>query len=50
MLTKVSAESLAGILDQQRVAVLLPCHNEEAAVAEVIGGFRSALPGATIYF
>jgi glycosyltransferase involved in cell wall biosynthesis len=49
MLTKVSAESLAGILDQQRVAVLLPCHNEEAAVAEVIGGFRSALPGATIY-
>jgi glycosyltransferase involved in cell wall biosynthesis len=49
MLTKVSAESQAGILDQQRIAVLLPCYNEEAAVAEVVGAFRAVLPGATIY-
>src|ERR1041384_7510206 len=49
MLTKVNAEGKAGILDRYRIAVLLPCHNEEAAVAEVVGAFRAALPGATIY-
>lgn len=49
MLTKASPEYQAGILDRQRIAVLLPCHNEEAAVAEVVGAFRAALPGATIY-
>ena len=31
------------------VAVLLPCYNEEVAIAEVISGFREALPEATIY-
>lgn len=32
-----------------KVAVLLPCYNEEAAIAQTIAGFRMALPGATIY-
>jgi glycosyltransferase involved in cell wall biosynthesis len=32
-----------------RIAVLLPCYNEEAAVARTIEGFRAALPGAAIY-
>src|SRR5215813_7237393 len=32
-----------------RIAVLVPCFNEEAAVAAVVGAFRKALPGATIY-
>ena len=32
-----------------RIAVLLPCFNEEAAIAQTIRGFRKALPGATIY-
>jgi glycosyltransferase involved in cell wall biosynthesis len=32
-----------------RIAVLLPCYNEEAAIAKVIAGFRKALPGATIH-
>ena len=32
-----------------RIAVLLPCYNEEAAIAQVIAGFRRALPGAAIY-
>ncbi|TCP37235.1 glycosyltransferase family 2 protein [Sphingomonas sp. BK235] len=32
-----------------RVAVLLPCYNEEAAIADTIAGFRRALPAATIY-
>jgi glycosyltransferase involved in cell wall biosynthesis len=32
-----------------RVAVLLPCYNEEAAIAQTVAGFRAALPHATIY-
>jgi len=32
-----------------RIAVLVPCYNEEAAVRAVIRGFRAALPAATIY-
>jgi len=31
------------------IAVILPCYNEEAAIAETVAGFRSALPGATVY-
>lgn len=49
MLTKVSADSQAGALDAHRIAVLLPCHNEDAAIRDVIGAFRAALPQATIY-
>jgi glycosyltransferase involved in cell wall biosynthesis len=36
-------------LDSLRIAVILPCYNEEAAIAETVAGFRSALPSATIY-
>lgn len=32
-----------------RIAVLLPCYNEEAAIAQTVAGFRAALPSATIY-
>ena len=32
-----------------RIAVLLPCYNEEAAIAATVAGFRAALPGATVY-
>jgi glycosyltransferase involved in cell wall biosynthesis len=32
-----------------RIAVLVPCYNEEAAVAAVVADFRKALPAATIY-
>jgi glycosyltransferase involved in cell wall biosynthesis len=32
-----------------RIAVLVPCFNEEAAVATVIADFRKALPSADIY-
>ena len=34
---------------QPRIAVLLPCYNEEAAIAATVAGFRAALPTATIY-
>jgi glycosyltransferase involved in cell wall biosynthesis len=32
-----------------RIAVLLPCYNEEAAIAQTVAGFRAALPDAAIY-
>jgi glycosyltransferase involved in cell wall biosynthesis len=32
-----------------RIAVLVPCYNEEAAVATVVADFRKALPTAAIY-
>jgi glycosyltransferase involved in cell wall biosynthesis len=32
-----------------RIAVLMPCYNEEVAVPRVVAAFRAALPQATIY-
>jgi len=32
-----------------RIAVLLPCYNEEAAIAATVAGFKAALPGAAIF-
>jgi glycosyltransferase involved in cell wall biosynthesis len=32
-----------------RIAILVPCYNEEAAVATVVKDFRKALPSAQIY-
>jgi len=29
--------------------VILPCYNEEAAIAATVAGFRQTLPGATVY-
>ena len=37
------------ITGQPRIAVLLPCYNEEAAIGATIAGFRAALPRATVY-
>ncbi|MEA2794225.1 MAG: hypothetical protein QOI87_1605 [Bradyrhizobium sp.] len=34
---------------QPRIAVLVPCFNEEAAVATVVADFRKALPSAEIF-
>ena len=36
-------------LSTMRIAVLVPCFNEEAAVATVIADFRKALPSARIF-
>jgi glycosyltransferase involved in cell wall biosynthesis len=49
MLTGVKPASGTGVLDQYRIAVILPCHNEEPSIADVIAGFQAALPAATIY-
>lgn len=32
-----------------RIAVIVPCYNEEAAIGRVVRDFRAALPGAEIY-
>src|SRR3979409_1289651 len=34
---------------QPRIAVLVPCFNEEAAVATVVADFRKALPSVEIF-
>ena len=31
------------------IAVILPCYNEAAAIAQTVAGFRASLPGALIY-
>jgi len=36
-------------MTEPRIAVLLPCYNEDAAIAQTVAGFRAALPTATIY-
>ena len=35
--------------DQRKVAVLIPCYNEELAIGKVVRDFREALPDATVY-
>jgi len=36
-------------MNNKRIAVLIPCYNEEATVAKVVQDFRTALPNASIY-
>lgn len=36
-------------MTEPRIAVLIPCYNEEAAIATVIRDFRASLPTAAIY-
>ncbi|MEI6984888.1 MAG: glycosyltransferase family 2 protein [Rhodospirillaceae bacterium] len=42
-------QSLVPVSGPLRVAVLVPCYNEETAIASVVGDFRRELPGAAIY-
>jgi glycosyltransferase involved in cell wall biosynthesis len=32
-----------------RIAVLIPCYNEELTIGQTVAGFRKALPAASIY-
>src|SRR5438067_3588271 len=41
--------SRPGLSAQLRVAVLVPCFNEEATIAKVVCDFRTVLPQATVY-
>jgi glycosyltransferase involved in cell wall biosynthesis len=47
--TDGSVDAGAGIIGRSRIAVLVPCYNEEAAIGKVVADFRSALPDAGIY-
>jgi hypothetical protein len=38
-----------GQYDAQRIAVLVPCFNEETSIAKVVADFRATLPAAAIY-
>jgi len=42
-------ETKGDSLPALRTAVILPCYNEEAAIAQVVRDFRQALPQAAIY-
>ena len=42
-------ESSDRILARARTAVLIPCYNEELAIADVVDRFRAELPDAEIY-
>src|SRR2546430_8635222 len=35
--------------ERARIAILIPCYNEEAAIGKVVRDFRAALPGAEIF-
>jgi Glycosyl transferase family 2 len=35
--------------DRHRVAVLIPCYNEQTTIAQVVSAFRAVLPAAAIY-
>ncbi|WP_020484168.1 bifunctional glycosyltransferase family 2/GtrA family protein [Methylomonas sp. MK1] len=37
------------MFNQLKIAVLIPCHNEEVSIAKVVSDFRQVLPDATIY-
>ena len=37
------------LFDDLEIAVLLPCYNEEATIADVVAGFRHELPQAKVY-
>ena len=45
--TESSSEPMSE--SRYEVAVLVPCYNEERAIAQVVADFCAALPGATVY-
>jgi glycosyltransferase involved in cell wall biosynthesis len=47
--TGEDSDAAAEITGSSRVAVLIPCYNEEAAIGKVVADFRTALPGAAVY-
>jgi glycosyltransferase involved in cell wall biosynthesis len=47
--TEETKDAAAWIAGHGRIAVLIPCYNEAAAIGRVVADFRSALPEATVY-
>src|SRR4051794_16836685 len=48
-MTAAGSAPTAEIVGGSRVAVLVPCYNEETAISKVVADFRAALPEAAIY-
>lgn len=48
-MTSSMIDAQIGDLAKLRTAVLVPCYNEEAAIAVVVRDFKAALPHATVY-
>ena len=44
-----TGQSVAHGLERLRVAVLVPCYNEETAIADVVRAFCSELPDAVVH-
>jgi glycosyltransferase involved in cell wall biosynthesis len=44
-----SYRGVANYLERRKVAILIPCYNEEKTVGRVVGDFRRACPAADIY-
>jgi hypothetical protein len=44
MLPSDGSADAAGIVGSSRIAVLVPCYNEEAAIGKVAADFQAALP------
>ena len=42
-------QSRGGLFEPYRIAVLVPCFNEEAAIDKVVKDFRAALPAAAVF-
>ncbi len=51
MARNVSAaiERIDSRLDEYKIAVLVPCYNEQASVGRVVRDFKAALPAATVF-
>jgi glycosyltransferase involved in cell wall biosynthesis len=47
--TATLAARKSGRFDRYKIAVLVPCYNEEVAIAKVVKAFRAALPTAAIF-
>lgn len=45
----ISSDVERGRFEPYKIAVLVPCYNEEATVAKVVEDFRTALPAAEIF-
>jgi glycosyltransferase involved in cell wall biosynthesis len=49
MLQPDPTSNAGAIVSSSKIAVLVPCYNEEAAIGKVVADFRAALPEAGIY-
>jgi glycosyltransferase involved in cell wall biosynthesis len=47
--TTPNARNDTDVLGRRTVAILIPCYNEEAAIATVVADFKAAVPDADVY-